>query len=114
MSIFKTTTTKDYSKPAQVKNLKNHIIKNRSLFGQSKTIIRNIKNLFKQEVDYYKPSEQNIQYFEYKSNGDRNKTFSIKVGKIKRYLKEIINNLKKLNTSKTQIQFLQTTLTKSV
>ena len=37
MSIFKTNATKDYSKPAQVKNLKNHIIKNRSLFGQSKT-----------------------------------------------------------------------------
>ena len=62
-------------------------------------IIRDIKNLFKQEEDYYKlvivGNFYRNNYIEYESNGDRNKTLSIEenLNKIRLYLKDIINNL---------------------
>ena len=42
-------------------------------------------------------------YFEYEINGDRNKTLSVEkyLNKIISYLKDIINNFKKSDTSKT-------------
>ena len=76
---------------------------------QLKTIIVDIKNLFEQEEDYYKPvkigNSYNSNYIEYGSNGDRNKTLSIKeqLDEIKRNLKYIINNLKKSGTWKIQL-----------
>ena len=44
-------------------------------------------------------------YMEYKSNGDRNKTLSVEeyLNKIRPYLKDIINNLKKSDTWKIQL-----------
>ena len=44
-------------------------------------------------------------YIEYESNGDRNKTLSVEeyLNKIRPYLKEIINNLKKSDTWKIQL-----------
>ena len=65
-------------------------------------ILRDFKNLFEQEgkENYYKPVRVgNIwsnNYIEYESNGDRNKT-SVEeyLNKIKPYLRDIINNLKK-------------------
>ena len=47
--------------------------------------------------------EQN--YIEYESNGDRNKTLSIEeyLNKIRPYLKDSINNLKKSDTWKLQL-----------
>ena len=65
----------------------------------------NIKNLFeneKEEKDYYKPVRVNTfwsnNYNEYKSNGDRNKAPSVEeyLDKIRPYLKDIINDLKKI------------------
>ena len=45
-------------------------------------IIRNIRTLFKQEDDYYKPIRLgkfwNNNYIKYESSGDRNKNLSIK------------------------------------
>ena len=45
-------------------------------------------------------------YIEYKSNGDRNKTLSVeeRLNKIRPYLKNIINNLKKSDTWKIQLE----------
>ena len=42
-------------------------------------------------------------YFEYESNGDRNKILLVKkyLNKIRSYLKDIINNFKESDTSKT-------------
>ena len=44
-------------------------------------IIRNIKNLFELEENYFKPvrlvNVYSNNYIEYESNGDRNKTLSI-------------------------------------
>ena len=72
-------------------------------------VLRNIKNLFeheKEEENYYKPVRVSNfwsnNYIEYKSNGDRNKTLSVEeyLNKIRPYLKDIINNLKKSDTWK--------------
>ena len=67
-------------------------------------IIRDIRNIFKQGKDYYKPvrvgSFQRRNYIEYESNRDRNKTLSIEeyLNKIRPYLKDIKNNLKTSDT----------------
>ena len=66
-------------------------------------IIKNINILFEQEKDYYKPLR--VFHIEYESNGDRNKTLSIKeyLDVIKPYLKDITNNFQKSNTCKIQL-----------
>ena len=72
-------------------------------------IIRYIKNFFEQEENYQKPARvRNFlskNYVEYKSNGDRNKTLSIKkyLDKTKPYLKDIKNNLRKSDKLKIQL-----------
>ena len=70
-----------------------HIAAFRNLFGQEKE-------------DYYKPVRGgnlwSKNYNEYESNGDRNKARSIQeyLNKIRPYLKDIINDLKKSDTQK--------------
>ena len=65
-------------------------------------ILRDIKYLFEPEEEeekYYKSVRVSNfwsnNYIEYESNGDRNKTLSIKeyLDKVRPYLKDIINNL---------------------
>ena len=97
--------------------LEDNMIKDvRNLFRLTKEnevikLIRDIsvRNLFVHgEKDYFKlvrvGSFWNNNYIEYKSNGDRNKTF-IKdyLTEIKPYLNDIINNLKKSDTWKIQL-----------
>ena len=72
-------------------------------------IIRDITNLFKQEKkDCYKPVRVanfwSRNYIKYESNGGRNKTLSVKeyLNKIKLYLKDIINDLKKFDSWKSK------------
>ena len=64
-------------------------------------------NLFEhEEENYYKPVRvsnfQSNNYIEYESNGDINKTLAVEefLNKIKPYLKDIINDLKKSDTWK--------------
>ena len=65
------------------------------------TIVRDMRKLFEKEEDYYKPVRvdnfYSNNYIECESNGDRNKTLSIKeyLEIIRPCLKDIINNLKK-------------------
>ena len=60
------------------------------------------------EEGYYKPVRVDNfwsnNYIEYESNGDRNKAISVEeyLNKIRPYLKDIINNLKKFETWKIQ------------
>ena len=62
-----------------------------------------------EEENYYKPVRVIIfwsnNYIEYESKGNRNKTLSVEecLNKIRRYLKDIINNLKKCDTWKIQL-----------
>ena len=59
-----------------------------------------------EEKDFYKPVRvrnfRSNNYIAYKCNGGRNKTLSVKEypNKIRPYLKDIINNLKKLTRRK--------------
>ena len=72
-------------------------------------IIRDIKTLFQQEEDYYKPkrvsSFWNNSYSEYESNGDKNSNVSLDeyLIKIKPYLKDIIIDLESSDTWKIQL-----------
>ena len=86
----------------------------RKLFGLKKEIkgikdivLRNINNFFeyeKKEENRYKSIRVNYfwsnNYIEYKSNGDRKKTLSVKeyLDKIRLYLKDIMNDLKQSDT----------------
>ena len=80
--------------------------KNESVKGR---LIRDIRNLSEyEEEDCYKPVRANNiwgnNYIEYESNGDKNKTLSVKkyLNETRLYLKDIINNLKKYGTWKIQ------------
>ena len=92
------------------KKIEGNIIKDvRNLFTLKKQnkaiknrIISDIRNLFEhEEEDYYKPVRVDNfwsnNYIEYESEGDRNKILSVEeyINKIRPYLKDMINNLKK-------------------
>ena len=71
--------------------------------------IIDIRNLFEhKQEDHYKPVSVgkfwSSKYIEYKSKGDR-KTLSVKeyLNKIKPYLKDVINDLKKFDRWKIQL-----------
>ena len=81
MSLFKTNTKKDYSKPRKLKIKKQS--EEKIIRAIEDRIIRDIKNLFEQkEQDYYKPVRvsnfYSNNYIKYENNGGRNKTLSIK------------------------------------
>ena len=63
----------------------------------------------KKKENYYEPVRVSnfwsSNYVKYKSNGDRNKTLSVEeyLNKVRPYLKDIINNLKKSDTWKPQL-----------
>ena len=83
-----------------MRNLKNEVK------GIKDIVLRNIKNLFEfeKEENYYKPVRVNNfwsnNYSEYKSKGDKNRILSIEeyLDKIRPYLKDIMNDLKKSDT----------------
>ena len=73
-------------------------------------IIRYIWNLYEHKrEDYYQPLRVgnfwSNSYIEYESNSDRNKTPSIEehLNKVRPYLKDIINDLKKSDAWKIQL-----------
>ena len=63
----------------------------------------------KKKKDYYKPvwvgSFWSKNYIEYENNGDRNKKLSLEeyLNKIRRYLKDILNDLKNSDPRKNQL-----------
>ena len=81
----------------------NKVIKHRKL--------RDIRNVFEheEEENYYKPVRVtnfwSNNYTEYESKGDRNRALSVQeyLNKVRPYLKDIINNLKKSDTWKIQL-----------
>ena len=73
-------------------------------------MIRDIRNHFEQEKeDYYKPVSvgnfQSRNFIEYESNRDVNKSLSIEeyLNKIRLYLKDVTNDLKKSSTWQIQL-----------
>ena len=95
------TAVKDKINLFTLKN-ENNAVKNR--------IIRDIRSLFENEEEYYKPVRVgnlwSNNYIEYESNSDKYKTLSVEeyiLHNIRLYLKDIINNLKKSDTGKIQL-----------
>ena len=77
---------------------------------QSKMDIKDIRYIFRyKKENYYKPVRVgnfcSNNYIEYESNGDRKKMLLVEVylNKIRSYLKEIINDLKNVDTWEIQL-----------
>ena len=95
-----------------IKVIRNIFRLKKQVKGIKYIVLRNIMNLSKHEEgeNYYKPVRLNNfwsnNYIEYKSNGDKNRIISVKeyLDKIRPYLKDIINDLKKPDTQKTQLK----------
>ena len=89
-----------------IKVIRNIFRLKKQVKGIKYIVLRNIMNLSKHEEgeNYYKPVRLNNfwsnNYIEYKSNGDKNRIISVKeyLDKIRPYLKDIINDLKKPDT----------------
>ena len=94
-----------------IKDIRNHFRLEKETKVINDKTLRDIKNLFEheEEKDYYKPVRVNNfwgnNYIESKINGDRNKTLSVEeyLNKIRPYLKDIGNNLKKSDIWKIQL-----------
>ena len=94
------------------KDIRNLFILEKESKAFKDRIPRDIKNLFEheeeEEENCYKPGRVSNfwsnNYVEYGSNGDRNKSLSVEeyINKIRPYLKDIINNLKKSDAWKIQ------------
>ena len=90
-----------------IKDIRNLLKREKETIAVKYRILEHIKNHFehlKKEENYYKPGRVNNfwsnNYIKYERNGDRNKTVSDEeyLNKIRPYLKDIINNLKKSET----------------
>ena len=89
----------------EIKDTGNHFRQEKETKAIKDRILRDIKNLsqHKEEENFHKPVRVIFfwinNYIEYESNGDKNKTLSLEkyLDKIRPYLKDIINNLKKCN-----------------
>ena len=96
------TTIKD------IKNLVRIVKENKAIKDR---ILKDIKNIFEngEEENYFKPVRTSNfwsnNYIEYECNSDRNKTLLVEeyFNKIRPYLKDIINKLKKSDTWKIQL-----------
>ena len=99
-----------------IKNIRNLFRLEKETKAIKDRILRVVKNLFeyKEEENYYKPVRVSNLWsnncVEYESNDDRNKTLSVEeyLNKIRPYLKDIINNLKKSYTWKIQLTIANT------
>ena len=106
-NFFKLKKQKNYT---IIKDIRNIYRLEKEIKVIKDRIFTDIKNLFgHEEENYYKPLIINdfwsINYIEYESNSDRNKTLLVEeyLNKIRPYLKDIMNNLKKSGTWKTQL-----------
>ena len=108
-NLFKLKKEQNYT---AIKDIKNLFKLEKETKAIKDRILRDNKNLFehdKEEVIYNKSVRVSNfwsnNYIEYESNGDGNKTLSIEqyLNRIRPYLKDIINNLKKFDMWKIQL-----------
>ena len=126
-NLFRLKKLRKETNDAAIKGIRNLFRVNKENKAIKDRIIRDIRDLFEhEEEDYYKPVRVgnfwSNNHIEYKSKGDRKK-LSVKkyLNKIRPYLKDIINNLKKFDSWKIQltitinfISFTHMTMMKSV
>ena len=96
----------------EIRDTRNHFRPKKEIKEIKDIILRDIKNIFeyeKEEENYYKPLRVNNvwsnDYIEYKNNGYKNRILSVEEypDKIRPYLKDIINDLKRPGTWKIQL-----------
>ena len=96
----------------EIRDTRNHFRLKKEIKEIKDIILRDIKNIFeyeKEEENYYKPIRVNNvwsnDYIEYKNNGYKNRILSVEEysDKIRPYLKDIINDLKRPGTWKIQL-----------
>ena len=96
----------------KIKDIRNPFRLKKEIQGIKDRMLRDIKNLFeyeKEEKSYHKPVRLNDfwsnNYIEYKSDDEKNKILSVQeyLNKIRPYLKDIINILKKSDTWKIHL-----------
>ena len=96
----------------EIRDTRNHFRLKKEIKEIKDIILRDIKNIFeyeKEEENYYKPLRVNNvwsnDYIEYKNNGYKNRILSVEEypDKIRPYLKDIINDLKRPGTWKIQL-----------
>ena len=117
--FLKSFQTKKELNYTAIKDTKNLFRQEKETQAIKDRILNDIKNLFeheKEEENRYKPLRVNSFWsgnqVEYESNGDINKIPSVEGyrNKIRPYLKDIINNMKKYDTWKLQLTTQQITL----
>ena len=95
-----------------IKDIRNLVRLEKETKAIKDKILRDINILFEhgdKEENYYKPvrvgDSWSNNYIEYESNTDRNKMLSVEeyINKNRPFFKDIINNLKKSGTWKTQL-----------
>ena len=95
-----------------IKDIRNLVRLEKETKAIKDKILRDINILFEhgdKEENYYKPvrvgDSWSNNYIEYESNNDRNKMLSVEeyINKNRPFFKDIINNLKKSGTWKTQL-----------
>ena len=95
-----------------IKDIRNLVRLEKETKAIKDKILRDINILFEhgnKEENYYKPARVgdswSNNYIEYESNNDRNKMLSVEeyINKNRPFFKDIINNLKKSGTWKTQL-----------
>ena len=108
-NLFRLKKEIDDTAIKDIRNLFRLKAENESMKDRILTDIRNLFEHEEEEENYYKPVRVCIissnHYIEYESKGDRNKTLSVEkyLNKIRPYLKDIINNLKKSDTWKIKL-----------
>ena len=112
INLFRLKKELNYTAIKDIRNLFRQNLDKTTTIKYSNLILRDIKNLFEheeEEENYYKPVKVNnfwsTNYIECESNGDRYKILSLEeyLNKIRPYLKDIINSLKKSDTCKIQL-----------
>ena len=92
-----------------IKDIRNHFTLEKKQDSVKDRVLRDIRTLFEPEENYYRLAEiVNVchnNYIEYESNGDKNKTLSVKefLDIIRPYLRKIINDYEKQGEWKTQL-----------
>ena len=108
-NLFILKKLKKETKHAAIREIRNPF---RLKIENKDRILRDIRNLFEYEEElenYYKPVRMGSfwcnYYIEYESKGNINKTIAVEkyLNKIRSYLKDIMNKIKKLNKWKIQL-----------
>ena len=108
-NLFNLKKVQNYTALKDIRNVFRQKEETEAIKDRIRGDIKNLSEQKKEELNYYKPVRisnfWSSNYIAYGSNRNRNKTLSVEdyVNKIRPYLKDIINNLKKSDMWKISI-----------